>query len=192
MTRLIAALLSLMPALATAQHIDLSAIPDGGQIIHRHDSGVPLGTFTFHHDGSGAYTVDFRKDDRLDGPVDETHFYDASGNMTQVRYASGKSLHYRPHNCARTLGECDYTMLFASGAKRHFRRVGTIGEDGLFESRLYRVEDGEVSFREAWYMRFSSEGLVARAERRDESGKVTWGSGAERLWADSHLKSKYR
>ena len=104
--------------------------------------------------------------------------------MTEVRTASGTSYSFTPHNCVRTLGTCDYLHVFATGATRPYRRVTEVGPDGMWESRRYRIKDGEPVFIDAWFLSFAEDGLVERAERRNEAGEVTWGRTAERLWVD--------
>lgn len=183
MTRLLALLLALSPALVLAQAPRLDAIPDGGQVVYRLPNGAALATFTVRINADGTYVMEHRPEDRLDGPPQETHLYSADGNILKRRFADGVEMTYRPHNCVRTPGTCRYTAVFASGGTRDYERVNTALPDGAIRSRLYSLgEDGARRLKQEFFYTFAEDGLLQRAERRDANGAVLWAREATRLW----------
>ncbi|QHQ34115.1 hypothetical protein [Algicella marina] len=52
--------------------------------------------------------------------------------------------------------------------------------------RLNRwTDDGTETHLEDQYLTFSEDGLIARAERRNDAGEVVWFREAERVWSDN-------
>ena len=177
--------LLLLATPAAAQTVDPAAIPEGGQVIYHLATGAPLATSTFRDLDQPLYTVEYRKGDRLEGPPDEVHLYNPDGNMVIRRFADGSEMTYDPHSCVRTIGTCDYTLIFPSGATRAYRRENTWTQGGMMRSRLIKLDDPDApTLIDTRYLAFSDDGLVQRGEVRADSGRVTWAREATRLWVD--------
>ncbi|MFC6759667.1 hypothetical protein ACFQFQ_09470 [Sulfitobacter porphyrae] len=76
------------------------------------------------------------------------------GNVMEVVYASGRKVTYRPHNCSRVIGECEYMLSRNDGApeRRRSRAVmsGGVREGMLFDDRGFIMVESRITFDADW------------------------------------------
>lgn len=67
---------------------------------------------------------------------------DAERRLIRYEDPGRGATRFVPHNCARMLGYCAYTVIAPDGTERAESRIGTL-EDGIWTYSLWRGEDAE-------------------------------------------------
>ncbi|KMW58628.1 hypothetical protein AIOL_003606 [Candidatus Rhodobacter oscarellae] len=90
----------------------------------------------------GAFIVDSYRGNKPSGRPIFTSYLDAQGNFLRWVNAEGFQIRYRPHDCTRTIGKCQYTELHSDGLRERRVRVTKATRNGF----SFKEYDGRGKF----------------------------------------------
>lgn len=172
MTRLIFSfwLMFLVPVHASAQDIGvkLSEMPIGSWWVTKSGSATTMQILKKRQ--GNKFTVDFVDPKNPNGPRSARDVRDANGNVLKRVEKSGLTTVYRPHNCQRVIGRCEFTTKQSgSGATRQgqtaqmVRTTKTKGNGFTFEQVIVTEGKG-LHVQSGTVVSLDRFGIVERAK----------------------------
>lgn len=142
---------------------------------------IPVGTVALYERENGNfYTITYfgrekqgfkdvvRKGRAGDGAVLATNYTNASGQLVFRKQRSSRRT-YKPHNCVRTVGVCNF-------------KYSSVGSNARVKRKTTLQADGSFKWEEKVYSNKAYNGV--------ESYEPRFGLLKSRLWKDSHGKSR--
>ena len=171
-------LIAIAPTLVSGQDISIKMkeIPSGSWFVMKEGKKTTISVFRGQQGKLFVY-------DHITGtdPNAKRNFRDlrdAQGNQIERRFINGRIVKFKPHNCQRIVGVCDFvesgTDNNGNAYQTQMRRTNTPTRKGFkFEQVAIRSDGGQVHIRSGTVNALDSKGMLERATQKIGPDKKT-------------------
>lgn len=169
------------PALAQDISVKMAQIPAGSWLLSK--AGKHTTIQVFRGKQGRSYVVDFVQGKDPNAPRSARDLRDEEGNVLKRTNANGEVTTYRPHNCQRTIGRCEFVQKTGNKTAKMVRVNTPKGKGFTFEQtaiwpdgNTFHVQSGTVKSLDKFGVveRASGQQLNERKKFSTRKVKASW------------------